>query len=99
MLKKLIIPCLAVFVATLLTGCVISFEKRHHHHPDACYDCHYGYELDRRSVDVTCSEFIITVDAGGYWYRPAGTDVSPAKFHMFKAHDDNTVLGPAGPQG
>lgn len=98
MLKKIIITGVAVIVATLVSGCVITIEERHRHHPDQCYDCHNSWELDRLSVEVTCTEFEITIVSDGYWYKPAGTDDTQKQFHLLPAHDSGTVLGPDSPQ-
>ncbi len=94
MLKKLIIPVAAVFLATIVTGCVITVKERHDYHPDRCYDCHYSWELNKLSVEVTCTEFEITMVSDGYWYKPAGAEDTQKKFHLFKAHDSGTVTGP-----
>lgn len=94
MLKKFVIPVTAVFLATVASGCVITVKENHDHHPDRCYDCHYSWELDKLSVEVTCSEFEITIVSDGYWYKPVGTDDTEKKFHLLAAHESGTVLGP-----
>jgi hypothetical protein len=98
MLKKMISTTVAVFIATLISGCVISIEKDHcTRHPDRCYDCHYSWELDKLSAEATCREYEITLVADGYWYKPAGADDTVKQFHLLKAHHAGTVLGPGSP--
>lgn len=97
MRKVIIITATAALLAMLFSGCVISIRESGHHHPDRCYDCHYAWELDRWDVDVSCAEFEIIIVPDGYWYKPVGADDSQKKFHLLKAHDAGTVLGPAIP--
>jgi hypothetical protein len=97
MLKKLIITTVADFAAILASGCVITIEERCDRHPDRCYDCHYSWELDKLSVEVTCKEYEITIVSNGYWYKPVGADDTQKKFQLLKAHESGTVLGPDSP--
>jgi len=94
MMKRFLIQIVAVFFATTLSGCVITVRESHDHYPDRCYDCHYSWELDRLSGKTTCSEFEITMVSDGFWYKPVGTDDTQKKFHLLKAHESATVLGP-----
>jgi len=89
--------CTAAILAVVFSGCVISIDDHGHHHPDRCYDCHYSWEIDRVSVDIKCAEFEITITSGGYWYKPVGADDSEKKFHLLKAGDSGTILGPEAP--
>jgi hypothetical protein len=93
MVKKFVIPVTAVFVATVISGCVITVRESHDHYPDRCYDCHYSWELDKLSAENTCAEFEITMVSDGFWYKPVGTDDTQKKFHLLAAHESGTVLG------
>jgi len=93
-MKRLIMMATVVLAAGTVMGCVISIEDDHHH-PDRCYDCHNSWELDRVTVGVRCAEFEITVVSSGYWYKPVGTDDTQKQFHLLKAAEPKTIVGPA----
>ena len=99
MRRNVMVIATAVLVAIVSTGCVIHVSKDRRHHPDRCYDCHSSWELDRLAQDLQCLEFEITVVSDGYWYKPIGADDSLKEFHLMKAGETGTVLGPAAPVG
>ena len=96
--RLMIIAAATLFVGSM-TGCVLTVEESHHHHPDRCYDCHSSWELDRVAIGVHCTEFEIIVVSGGYWYKPVGASDTERRFHLLKAAEPKTILGPVAPAG